>query len=93
MKKSYLNKNNFKNYIIGRHQRKTLPSGLKFGVPTMDAFGSNPELDSKTFLLKTLDRRVTEHGAIKLVWTWKLLLFWLAFTVLKGAMHASGGEK
>lgn len=59
----------------------------------MGAFGSTPELDSKTFLLKTLGRRATEHGTIKLVWTWKLHLYWLAFTVLKSAMHASGGEK
>lgn len=59
----------------------------------MGAFGSTSEPNSKTFLLKTLDYRATEHGTIKLVWTWKLHLYWLAFTVLKSAIHASGGEK
>lgn len=43
----------------------------------MDALGFTPELDSKTLLLKTVGSRVTVHGAIKLVWTWKLHLYWL----------------
>lgn len=30
---------------------------------------------------------------VKLVLTWKLLLYRVAFTVLEGAVHITGGEK
>lgn len=51
------------------------------------------ELDSKILLLKILHSWVIEHREIKLILTWKLHPFWLAFMVLEGAMNAIKGEK
>ena len=33
-----------------------------------------------------------DHGEIKLVFTWKLHPYWIAFFLLAGAMPAVGGE-
>lgn len=44
-----------------------------------------PELGGKTLLVKAPHTRVTKHGKIKLVPTWKLRSYWLAFMVMEGA--------
>ena len=39
------------------------------------------ELDDKTLLLKILHTLILKHGELKLVLTWKLITYWIAFIV------------
>lgn len=36
---------------------------------------------------------IIQFDVINLVWTWKLHPYWVTFTVMEDAMHATGGEK
>ena len=47
----------------------------------------------QNLLLKTPHILVTGHGEIKLVWTVKLSVCWLTFTVPEGTMQAAKGDE
>lgn len=67
---------------------------MKQIMPTIDiVHGYPPELNGKSSLLKTPQKRVLEHVEIMLVLTWKIDLFFLAFILLEDIMHATGREK
>lgn len=50
-------------------------------------------LDNKSLLLKRPHSGVKEQGDVRLVLIWKRHPYWLAFVVLKRAIHAARGEK
>lgn len=56
-------------------------------------FECPPELAVRILLVKIPHILATEHGEMKLVLTWKLDPYWVAFRVLEGAMHTTEEEK
>lgn len=52
-----------------------------------------PELDVRILLVKIPHILAIEQGQMKLVLTWKLDPYWVAFTMLEGAMHTTEEEK
>lgn len=65
-------------------------SRASYGLPFGELLTNSHQgiiLDKKSLLLKIPPTRVTEHGEIKRILTWKPHLYWLAFTVQESAMH------
>lgn len=69
--------------VFQEYQRGPLALSRKTSADIANVIGYSPEINTKTILLKIPCTYLTENVEVKLVFNWKLQLYWLAFTLLE----------